>query len=334
MIAKIGVSVLFGLVAFAASQELNPSAEGPTLLAVGTSVFVSGVAFVVQFLIEVEGRIDTVRDAMDRVEMRYDAHSRETDQMIREEFKKINEATDLFGAVEASALNTDAMTQLVRNSTKVVRGERSLVSAFAQAEINRLSSYLKALGQGADLTYEGADRDWLLGLTRVATVSIDATSLTTVDAGGRGFVDGGLWTSDLGQQYLSAQQDAIRRRVAIRRIFIFDRPDLEHDKDLVTILRQHALIGVQVRTLNPVEVAGPGRESFVDFIVIDGVLSYQTTPASRVKDGPPIIATTTLVTDPDRVKQRIDRYQELWDLAKVYSVPVIPTQPTRSSRPA
>ena len=36
-------------------------------------------------------------------------------------------------------------------------------------EIARLSGYLQDLGQGGDVTYEGEDRDWLLGLTKVAT---------------------------------------------------------------------------------------------------------------------------------------------------------------------
>src|SRR5690606_6212785 len=122
--------------------------------------------------------------------VRYSDQHALTQALIREEITKVSAATELFGAVEASALRTDVVTQLVRNATSVKRAETPLVFEFAQAEINRLSGYLRDLGQQADVVYDGEDRDWMLGLTRAASESIDATSLTTVDAGGRGSVDG------------------------------------------------------------------------------------------------------------------------------------------------
>jgi hypothetical protein len=312
LIGKIAVSVMFGVIAFLLAQGLDAQVGTPVILGVGASVFVSGVAFLTQFLIDVEVRIDTVESTLRSVEDRYEYHNRDTRRMITGEFTKINAATELFGAVEASALRTDAVTQLVKNSTGVTRDTPSLVFDFAQAEIMRLSGYLKVLGHAGDVVYEGEDRDWLLGLTRVASMTIDATSLTTVDAGGRGFVDGGLWNSDLGQRYLEVQRDAIKKGVVIRRIFIIDRPELQEDADFVNILKQHVDIGVTVRTLMADDIAATRRASLIDFIVIDGVLSYQATPASRVANRPPTIATTTLVTDGDRVAERIARYEDLW----------------------
>jgi hypothetical protein len=186
-----------------------------------------------------------------------------------------------------------------------------------------LSGYLKILGQGGDLNYEGEDRDWLLGLTQVATKSIDATSLTTIDAGGRGFIDGGLWTSDLGQRYLEAQHEAIeKRKVEIRRIFIVDRRELQNHPELNAVMRQHAEIGVQVKTLRP-EIMSTRRASLVDFIVFDGVLSYQVAPASRIEENRPIIAMTTLMTNPSRVQDRIARFRDLWEAAQDFVVPEV-----------
>lgn len=312
---------MFGLIAFLLAQGLDAQVGAPVILGIGASVFVSGVAFLTQFLVDVEGRIDTVEATLQSVEHRYDQHNEETRQMITDEFKKINAATELFGAVEASALKTDSVTQLVKNSTAVKRDIPPLVFDFAQAEIMRLSGYLKVLSHAGDVVYEGEDRDWLLGLTRVASTTIDATSLTTVDAGGRGFVDGGLWNSDLGQRYLEAQRDAVRKDVDIRRIFIIDRPELQEDADFVNILRQHVDIGVTVRTLMADDIAATRRASLIDFIVIDGVLSYQATPASRVANRPPTIATTTLVTDVNRVAERIARYEDLWTNAQPFVYP-------------
>jgi hypothetical protein len=318
LVTKIGISALFGAVAFLLAQGLDAQVGAPVILGIGASVFVSGVAFMTQFLVEVEERIDNVDATLQSMENRYDQHNRETRRMITDEFTKINAATELFGAVEASALKTDAVTQLVKNSTAVQRDSPSLVFDFAQAEITRLSGYLKVLGHSGDVVYEGEDRDWLLGLTRVASMSVDATSLTTVDAGGRGFVDGGLWNSDLGQRYLEAQRDAIKRGVAIRRVFIVDRPELQDDPDFVSILLQHVDIQVNVRTLRADAIVATRRASLIDFIVIDGVLSYQATPASRVANRPPTIATTTLVTDSDRVQERVARYEDLWASASPF----------------
>lgn len=325
IMTKIMISLVFGLGAFGLAQVLDSSTEGPILLAVGTSVFVSGVAFVVQFLMDVEGRIDHVEVRIDRVETRidelnsatvkvvdrYEENSEKTAVMIREQFQKINAATKLFGAVEESALRIDETTQLVRDATTVMQNPSRLVSRFAHGEITRLARYLKALGHGSEVSYVGEDRDWLLGLTAVAEVSIHAISLTTVDAGGQSFMDGGLWNSDLGEKYLAVQQEAARRGVSVRRVFVFDRPEFQDDRDLVSILRKHLDAGVEVRTFVP----RPNQAALTDFIVIDGELSYQSLPASTHQGSRPIIATTTLVTDLTWVRNRTSAFDELWKVA-------------------
>jgi hypothetical protein len=301
------------------------------IVGIGVSVFIGAIAFITQFLIEVDLRISNVHTEVDerigkvvtgleKLEGSFADHVDDTRTLIKAEFAKINAATELFGLVEASALKTDGVTQLVKNATTISRGTPPLVFDFAQAEIGRLSGYLKELGRGGNVTYDGEDRDWLLGLTRVATVSLDATSLATVDAGNRSFVDGGLWTSDLGVHYLEGQREAIERRVEIRRIFIIDRRDLELDAEFTSILARHHAIGVKVRTLRvvgePDDLTNTRRTSLFDFIVVDGVLSYETTIGSRTEiQRRPAIVTTTLVTNGDRVRERIRRYEDLWAAA-------------------
>jgi hypothetical protein len=306
---KVVVSILFGGIGYLGGSLLVASSSVRLARGLAVSVFVAGIAFVVQFLYDVEKRLEAMESA-------YDDHAAATEERISGGFKKINEATELFSLVEASALKTDAMTQLVRNSTRV-KATPPLVFEFAQAEIARLSELLKSISEGADVTYEGEDRDWMLGLTKVTNAAIDATSLTTVDAGGRGFVDGGLWASDLGQRYLDAQRDAIKRGVAIRRIFIMDRPELLNDPDFMSICRLHAEIGIEARILDPSKIPGTRRGSLFDFIIFDGVLSYQATPASRVGDrSRPVIINTQLVTRPVAVQDRIQRFQDLWKAAQ------------------
>jgi Family of unknown function (DUF6879) len=361
VIAKIGISVLAGLVALVISLVFSSKVGSSTQISIGVSVFIGGVAFVAQFLVDVERRLDQsladverrldqsladverqvdqarvevdrrMEDVRQDIDHRVDAaqralagleaatakHIEETRKMITTEFAKINAATELFAAVEASALKTDVMTQLVKNATTVPKTPK-LIFDFAQGEIARLSQYLRELGQGGAVTYEGEDRDWLLGLARFAAASIDATSLTTVDAGGKGFIDGGLWNSDLGQQYLEAQREAVRRGVVIRRIFIVDRPGLQNDDpEFTKILRQHKAIGVQVRTMLPRETTGNHPDRFFDFIVFDKAISYQSRPASRPSEqSRPIIIETALVTNPTRVQERIQRFKDLWEEAQ------------------
>lgn len=323
MLTKISVSVAFGLVAFLLSLGLDSNIRNKVLVGIGASIFISGIAFVVQFLVEVEERLDAVEEALERTLTRYDDHQDALRETIRAEFIKINIATELFARMESSGVEHHVVTQLARNSAGIDSDSPPLIVDFAQHEIGRLAGYLKGLAEGGNVTYEGEDRDWMLGLTKVARETIDATSLTTVDAGGSGYVDGGLWSSELGHVYLAAQRDAIRRGVKIRRIFIIDRPSLQNDPNLVSILRQHGAAGVKVRLLRPHDQDGQWRD--IDFILIDGVLSYQSTPASRVNEtSRPIIVTTTLVTDRDRVRDRIGRFNELWDSAEEF--PDIPTQ--------
>lgn len=308
VLTKLVISLLFGGVGYFLAQFVDIS-QVDIVLQLGVSVFVAGIAFVVQFLYDVEKRLEVM-------ELAYEAHATATEQRIKQEFEKINEATKLFSLVEASALKTDAMTQLVQNSTKI-EATPPLIFEFVQAEILRLSEWLKPLGEGADVTYEGEDRDWLLGLTKAANSAIDATSLSTVDAGGKGFVDGGLWASDLGQRYLDAQRDAVKRGVAIRRIFIMDRPELLTDPDFRFICQLHSDIGIEVRVLDPSKIPGTRRGSLFDFVIFDGVLSYQATPASRVGDQTrPVVINTQLITRSSAVQDRIQRFQDLWRAAQ------------------
>src|SRR5262249_4743213 len=149
-------------------------------------------------------------------------------------------------------------------------------------EIGRMSEFLKELSEGGNVTYEGEDRDWMLALARNANSSIDATSLTTVDAGGRGFVDGGLWASDLGQRYLEVPRDAVMRGIRIRRVFIMDRPDLVADEGFLSVCNMQHEMGIEVRVLDSSAIPEVQRSSLFDFILFDDAISYETTPASSI----------------------------------------------------
>ncbi|OLB79500.1 MAG: hypothetical protein AUI14_10220 [Actinobacteria bacterium 13_2_20CM_2_71_6] len=188
LVLKILLSIGLGGVAYAATQLVPSASRLDVLLGVVVSVFVGGVVFVVQFLVDVDERLHVVEHTTDRSSQRIGTHTENIERELGEGFSKIRLATELFGLAEASQMRADEMaqvTKLVRRSTKIAYEAPGLVQRFANAEIARLSDYLKQLGDGSDLTYEGEDRDWLLGLTGSATTEIRATSLMTVDTSGR-----------------------------------------------------------------------------------------------------------------------------------------------------
>ena len=247
------------------------------------AIFISGVALVVQFLAQFESRLRT--------------------------------ALSVFGLVEASALLRDPMMQLVKVSTRLDPAAPELIHDFARSEVVRVSEFMQGL-VGGDITYDGEDRDWLLGLTRNVKSAIDTTSMTTAYPGGKGFVDEKLWTSDLGMRYLEAQRQAVQRGVRIRRIFVLDRPELATAGDIIDLCKLQKSYGITVRILSPADIPSTRRTSLFDFTLFDDVVSYEMTAASPFEDGAETsILSTRLELRRQRVQERIQRFSDLWGSA-------------------
>lgn len=308
---KTIISLGIGALAYFITNYLadSNSAE-PQLLGLTLSVFIGGVTLVVQVLTEFEHRVIKLETAQQR-------HTTNLEHLVTEGLREISEITELFGLVEASALRTDVVIQLVRNATQLRPSAAPLVFRFAQAEISRMSEFLKELGEGNNVTYDGEDRDWMLGLARSVETSIDATSLSIVDVGGMGSVDGGLWTSDLGLRYLEIQRQAIQNGVRIRRIFIVDHPEIAEQAVFQAVYQQQRQMGIEVRVLDAASVFGTHRSSLFDFILFDDVISYEITPASYVEPSSrPSIVSTRLELGTARVRDRVQRFRDLWASAR------------------
>lgn len=306
ILRKIVVSLAIGALAYL----ITALSEQTEIWSITLSVFIGGVTLVVQFLIEFETRLA-------KVETANEGHAARVEQMVEDGFAKINDATELFGLVEASAMPTDIVIQLVRHATLVGR-EPPLAFHLAQSEIDRLSRFLRELSEREAAVYHGEDRDWLLALTQLARSSIDATSLTTVDASGTS-TDDGFWASDLGQRYLGAQQAAIERRVAVRRLFIATQPGVTTaDPDFSEVWKLHRDHGVQVRVLDWDGVPARLRGRVTDFVLFDRAISYVTERASETKGASrPVLLRSTLELEAARVEVRIRDFEEFWDSAQV-----------------
>ena len=149
-------------------------------------------------------------------------------------FQKIGTSAELSSLMERSILDTALLADFLETAGQADAGVNPLLQRLARREIERATWFVRQLPAGGEIAYDGEDREWLLGLTERPSSSIDAISLSTVDAGMRGF-DGGLWTSDLGTRYLELQREAIDRKVRIRRIFVFENEDLARDETFLRI---------------------------------------------------------------------------------------------------
>jgi hypothetical protein len=300
---KVVVTVVTGVISFFLANAVL-SSRTDIAFQLGTSIFLGGVALVIVHLIEVDKRLRAV-------EVGQTQHAESTERMLHQGFNEFSQATEIFAQLDSSKIGKDVVMNLVQNASRINVAD-GLVFKFAQCQIQRLGALVKELTQSGDSVYEGEDRDWMLDLTRSASTSIDAVSLTTVDFG----VDGGLWLTDLGQRYLELQRDAINRGVATRRVFIAENAARMATPEFLEICHMHQRLGVDVRVLDVNDAPGTLASTMFDFIVFDNVLSYESIPASHTMNQKPIIIITTrLVRLPDRVNERVKRFADLWEAA-------------------
>lgn len=308
IVRKVIVTVIVGILAYVLTENMLDD-DGPW--AIMASVFLGGVAFVTQFLVDVERR-------MERLERTQADHRRALDRRVDVRFRQVGEATKLHDMVFESKIPTSEVGELIRSAVKVDLQTPDLAAKLAGSERNRMMDFLRQLHRNGEAFYEGEDRDWLLGLTRHVSASMKATSLTTVDSSDTGAPDNGLWQTDLGMRYLEFQKDAIQRGVRIQRIFVLDMPT-DPIGPFIEIMQQHRDRGVDVRVINPMDVQGDGvsPNAHYDFILFDDSLSYETTPAARpdLKTAPYILHTRIRI-QPETVKERIRRFDMLWRIAQ------------------
>ncbi len=220
--------------------------------------------------------------------------------------------------MERPVLDTALLTDFLETAGQADASVSPLLQRLARREIERVTSFVRQLLVGSEIAYDGEDREWLLGLTAEAQRSIDAISMSIVDAGLRGF-DGGLWTSDLGTRYLKLQREAIDRNVSIRRIFVFEdeNPVLAGDETFLKIIQIQRDLGVDVRMLDCQLIPEWLQSIISDFVVFDGAVSYETTPATTFNAGRtrPAIARTLLAPTPARVRDLENTFKQLWTAA-------------------
>jgi hypothetical protein len=233
-------------------------------------------------------------------------------------FTQIGRLAELSGLMERSSLGPVLLTDFLQTAGQVDGRVNPLLQRVAVREVERVALFLRQLPVGIEISYDGEDRDWMLALTREAKTSVNAISLSTVDAGVLG-LDGGLWTSDLGQRYLELQRQAVARKVRIRRIFVVEHEheEMVQDESFLRITAMQRDIGVEVRMLDHKLIPDWMRSMIFDFIVFDGAVSYETTPTTSFSSGQsrPGMLRTRLAPQPKRVQELEERFEKLWEQA-------------------
>jgi len=295
IILKIGFPLLIGLITLVAARVGGISGSNSlALAAVLTFAFA-----LIGFIVDTEARISALNERM------------------ADGFAQVAKSAEFSALMQQSVLGAALLTDFLAAAGQTDDRVNPLLQRLARREIDRVTSFVRQLPVGSEIAYEGEDRDWLLGLTRETESSIDAISLSTVDAGVQGGLDGGLWTSDLGTRYLELQRQAINRNVRIRRIFVVENEELTRDETFLRVTRMQRKIGIEVRMLDHHTIPAWMQPQIFDFIVFDRTVSYETTPATTFGVGETKlgILRTVLAPMPPRVLELADHFEHLWEAA-------------------
>lgn len=294
IVVKIGFPLLIGLITLVAARLAGMQVDSTLMLA---AIVAFGLALVL-FIVDTEIRLSAVRE------------------VVTTDFARIGRLAELSAKMEQSSLGSASLAEFLEAASQVDERISPLLQRVARKEVERVTAFARQLRVGAEIAYDGEDREWMLGLTREAESSIDAVSPSTVDAGVLG-LDAGLWTSDLGIRYLDDQRKAIARNVRVRRIFVVEDRAMVHDESFYRVTQMQRSAGVQVRMLDQRLIPDYLRSMVFGFIIFDGAVSYETAAgAPFTKDQPwPGTLRTRLSSEPARVLDLEQRFDQLWERA-------------------
>ena len=303
---KIWLKILITVIAGGVTYLLTKATDNPEIWQLTMTVFVAGIVLVVQILVE------TAEQVRRSAEKGAEDLRRNADLTA-----SLNEASKILASAE-SKLGGDGVQRVVLAAERLDRDQPAQLR-FANHLITNLADLLECMKSGR-AEYQGDDRDWLLGLAATVESSIDATSMTSF-LGPRGFVDEGqFWSSDLGRRYLRLQQKAIARGVRVRRVFVIDASATPTDEQIQRLLLPHQAINVETRILFSHDLEQELEGTLTDFILFDNELSYDLHSAVSLNpDKPPLIAFAALVATPDRVRERHEVFDRLWNSARPWT---------------
>jgi len=311
LLLAVGFSAVAVAATLAAGDTDAASVAAITVAVAAASVagdFLHGVALRLQRL---ERRTD---DALDQAGAVLESAATQMRADVDRRFAQLTTVPEAFGLQPLDHTRAAELVKVVQNAYAFEHRSSPLANAFIQAEAQRFNLLLHQLRAGEG-TYDGEDRDWLLTLTRACTRTLDATSLTTTDAGGRMRFSGGFWESDLGLHYLELQAEAVRRGVTIRRVFILEDAKVTEDLTYQAMCERQRRLGFEIRYLVPDMVSVGLHNKLDDFILFDNEISYEVVASLAPGNARPVISSTHLALNRMLVAKRVRQFAEIWDAA-------------------
>ncbi|HEV2345257.1 MAG TPA: hypothetical protein VGS97_14255 [Actinocrinis sp.] len=278
----------------------------------------AAIALAGDFLHEVAQRLRRLEqragETLDQAAGMLEAATAQIRADVDRRFAQLTTVPEAFGLQPLDHTRAAELIKVVQNAYAFEHRSSPLANAFVQAEAQRFNLLLHQLRAGEG-TYDGEDRDWLLTLTQASTRTLDATSLTTTDAGGRLRFSGGFWDSDLGLHYLELQAEAVRRGMVIRRVFILENAKVTEDPAYQAMCERQRRLGFEIRYLVPDMVSVNLHNKLDDFIVFDNEISYEVVASLAPGNVRPVISSTHLVLNRMLVAKRVRQFAEIWDAA-------------------
>ena len=307
LLRKILVTCAAGAATFAVTTFFDKD----DMLALMLSAFVGGVTFVVQFLREVEVR----QGSVDHNVTAFSQYQRElTNQLetsVKTQLERFNQANSLLAQLDAGPLGRQPILELVQYAADVDYSALPLLHQLAESEISKCSNFLKDLGRGREVTADDEGWGWTFTLTTNVQQSVDATSyIARDDKKVSSLWDDDAWTSEHARLYLRLQAQAIKRGIAIRRIFILETLELAEHPELRRICDEQCTIEIDVRLIDAQTAAAIAR-GHVPLVIFDRAISLELTP-SRFPEAAPGFVKTTLVLNPFQVRDRSEMFERLW----------------------
>jgi len=303
--------ILITCAAGAGTYVLTTFFEKDDMLALMLSAFVGGVTFVVQFLREMEVRQGSVDHnlttfAHDQRDLR-----NQIETSVKIQLERFNQANSLLARLDTGPLGRQPILELAQYAADVDHSAPTLAHRIAQSEIADLSSFLKDLGRGREVTADHDGWGWTLTLASYAQQSVDATSyIARGDTELSRLWDDDGWTSEHARRYLQLQSSAIQRGVAIRRIFILETLELAQHRELRRICEEQSDKGIDVRVIDAERATGVASRH-VPLVIFDRAISLELTPG-RFPTAAPGFVKSTLVLNPFQVHERFEMFERLW----------------------
>lgn len=305
-------------------------ANASLVAALTISILISGVALVVDYLVEVETTLKAIESESQRaiadIAERMLTENEAIACQVEEAHLKLGERIDdrlsllmsvpeLFNLQRKRPSTAQSMVKVVRDAYTYERQASPLSTKFLEKKTTDFANLLRGL-RGGNAMYPGEDFDWMMTLTNACERTIDATSSTATDSGGRLRYAGGFWDSNQGLLYMEAQRQAVEdRRVRVRRLFILEYTQLTADPFYVQLCERQRRAGFEIRYLTR-DICRPELlNQLDDFIIFDNELSYETVPTPGPGEDRPMISRTEVIVDRDLVGRRARQFAALWDAA-------------------